>query len=444
MKHIFFDIETSDLHYIGQILDYAFVEVDDNWNICSTLRGKIKLSRLQLPNPGSIVATGIDIIRHNEEAEDLEHVAMAKILKYLQTIVEREETKLIGYNSSKFDLPYIRTSFIRNGLNPYFAGAIKYGDLIHVVQKLVASNPDFYSKLPKKDSGKPSTKLEAVSKAFGLLDAEQVQDHESYSDVLLTIKLAKHVADNYGVDVRYYSAYEALDPSTKVVRGYPYVDKNNVADHDDYSYYALLEQNKAQALWVNIKDFEDGRGRDAVNWYNKNTSSFFVKEVVTDESWKARAEKAVSEYKGITLNTFWPKKVCDVEQFIYMLPMNEIDAVYDAIWRKDLTLIKQMRSKYGSQLYLRFLCNISTIEDVENQIKEYALYRYGGKLKLGKDHLVGNYEDPFEYYPTYKLMLAQLEETAKDEKYSHIMNQLRKCYENSAIFTIAGKELMDE
>lgn len=444
MKHIFFDIETSDLHYIGQILDYAFVEVDEDWNVCSTLRGKIKLSRLQLPNPGSIVATGIDIIKHNEEAEDLEHVAMSKIQRYIQNIVDREDAKLIGFNSSKFDLPYIRTSFIRNGLNPYFAGAIKYGDLIHVVQKLVASNPQFYEALPKKESGKPSTKLEAVTKALGLLDVEQVQDHESYSDVLLTIKLAKQLAENYGIDVRYYSAYEALDLPTKVVRGYPYVDKNNVADHDDYSYYVLLEQNKAQALWVNIKDFEDGKGRDAVNWYNKNTSSFFIKEVVTDDDWKSRAEKAVAGCVDINLNSFWPKKVCDVEQFIYMLPMTEIDAVYDAIWRKDLTLIRQMRSKYGSQLYLRFLCNTAPIEDVEGQIKEYALYRYGGKLKLGKDHLVGNYEDPFEYYPTYKTMLTQLEELAKDDRYAHIMNQLRRCYENSPILTIAGKELRDE
>lgn len=444
MKHIFFDIETSDLHYIGQILDYAFVEVDDSWNVCSTLRGRIKLSRLQLPNPGSIVATGIDIIQHNELAEDLEHVAMAKIQKYIQAIAEKDDTRLIGYNSSKFDLPYIRTSFIRNGLNPYFAGAIKYGDLIHVVQKLVASNSTFSDKLPKKESGKPFTKLEAVSKAFGLLDSEKAQDHESYSDVLLTIKLAKYVAENYGIDVRYYSAYEVLDSTTKIVRGYPYVNRDNIADHDDYSYYALLEQNKAQALWVNIKQFEDGETRDAVNWYNKNTSSFFVKEVVTDESWKARADLAVAGCREVGLNNFWPKKVCDVEQFIYMLPLNEIDAVYDAIWRKDLTLIKQTRSKYGSQLYLRFLCNNAPIEEVESQIKEYALYRYGGKLKLGKDHLLDNYDNPFEYYPTYQALMSQIEETAKDEKYTHVMNQLKKCYENSLIFALAGKELLEK
>mgnify|MGYP003340084847 FL=1 len=441
MKYIFFDIETTDLHFIGQIINYAFVEVDENWNVCSTLSDKIKISRLQLPNPGSIIATQTDIFAHNENAHDLEHVAMAKILTYLQSIVERNDTRLIGYNSSKFDLPYIRTSFIRNGLNPYFGGAIKYGDLLHVVQKLVASNASFYEILPKKESGKPTTKLESVAKAFNLLDG--VQDHESLSDVLLTIKVAKHIAENYGIDVRTFNSYEPNNYSGTVVRGYPFIDKNNVADDDEYSYYALVQQNKAQALWVNIKSFEEGEGNKAVSWYNKNTSSFFVKEEVTDKIWLERAEKAVAGCGGLNVNNFWPKKTCDVEQFIYMLPITEIDAVYDAVWRNDLTLIKQTKSKYGSQLYLRFLANTSPIETVENQIKEYALYRYGGKLKLGKDHLVDQYDNPYEFYPTYMALLKQIDELAANPKNAHIMNQLKLFYQKSVIATIAGKELME-
>jgi len=429
MKYIFFDIETTDLHFIGQIINYAFVEVDENWNVCSTLSDKIKISRLQLPNPGSIIATQTDIFAHNENAHDLEHVAMAKILTYLQSIVERNDTRLIGYNSSKFDLPYIRTSFIRNGLNPYFGGAIKYGDLLHVVQKLVASNASFYEILPKKESGKPTTKLESVAKAFNLLDG--VQDHESLSDVLLTIKVAKHIAENYGIDVRTFNSYEPNNYSGTVVRGYPFIDKNNVADDDEYSYYALLQQNK------------EGEGNKAVSWYNKNTSSFFVKEEVTDKIWLERAEKAVAGCGGINVNNFWPKKTCDVEQFIYMLPITEIDAVYDAVWRNDLTLIKQTKSKYGSQLYLRFLANTSSIETVENQIKEYALYRYGGKLKLGKDHLVDQYDNPYEFYPTYTALLKQIDELAANPKNAHIMNQLKLFYQKSVIATIAGKELME-
>jgi len=440
MRYIFFDIETTDLHFSGQIINYAFVEIDEDWNMVSCLKDKIKISRTQLPNPSSIVATQTDILKHQEEARDLEHVAMAKILKYLQNIVEFEDTKLIGYNSSKFDLPYIRTSFIRNGLNPYFGGCIKYGDLLHVVQKLVASRPDFYEKLRKKESGKPETKLESIARAFNLL--EGAQDHESYSDVLLTIKVAKHISDTYGLDVRKFNSYEPAETGAKIVRSYPFVDKNNVAADDDYSYYVLLEQNKAQALWVNIKQFEEGNPK-AVNWYNKNTSSFFVKEDIKDGPWRDRAMQVLDKCNGVSLNNFWPKKECDVEQFIYMLPVTQIDAVYDAVWRKDLTLIKQTKSKYGSQLYLRFLLKTSPIESVELQLKDYFLYRYGGKLKLGKDHLAQQYENAFEYHPTYKALLAQIDELALEPKNEHIMKQLKTFYETSLIASLAKQELLE-
>jgi hypothetical protein len=440
MKHIFFDIETTDLHFIGQIINYAFVEIDDSWNMRSCLRGTVKLSRLQLPNPESIVATKTDIIRHNATADDEEHVAMSKIQQYIQSIVEFEDTRLIGYNSSKFDLPYLRTSFIRNGLNPYFGGSIKYGDLIHVVQKLVASNPTFYEAMFKKESGKPVTKLEMVAKSFNLLDTDQ--DHESLSDVLLTIKVAKFIAEHFGIDIRSYQAYEPRE-TAMVVRGYPFVNSSNVADDDEYSYYTLLQENRAQALWVNIKQFEDGAGRDAVSWFNKNSSSFFIKEEVVDPTWLERAKLARIGCAEINLNNFWPPKQCDIEQFIYKLPMNEIDAVYDAIWRKDLTLLKQLKSKYGSQLYLRHVCNTAPIEAVEQQIKDYALYRYGGKLKLGKDHLIGKYEGSSEFYPTYNQSLQQIERLSENPEHAHIMAQLKKYYLESPIATIAGTELKE-
>lgn len=442
MKTIFFDLETTDLSPVGQILNYAFVEIDKDWNLCSMLRGSITLSRTQLPNPYAICATQTAVFEHNKTADASEPVAMAKIQKYLSEIVEWEDTRLVGYNSNKFDVPYLRTSMIRNGLNPYFGGSIKYGDLLHVVKRLACDNPNFTEKLIKNEKGRPSLKLESVAKSLGLLTEEQ--KHESLSDVMLTIKLAKHIHENYGIDVRTYCSYEAGRKNFDAVQVFPFVDEKGEPVADEYCCYALLEQNKTQALWINLKKFEDGLGRDAVFWYNKNTSPMFVKKFVTDDSVATRAEAARAALADVSLSNFFGPKNCDIEQFIFMLPISEIGALYEAVWMKDLTNLKRMKSKYGSQLYLRHLSNELPPEDAESHLKEYALYRYGGKMKLSKDNFESQYEPGIlsdDFHPTYNELLSQIETLAADKKNEHVMKQLKLYYEQSAINSVAGPEL---
>lgn len=450
MKTIFYDLETTDLNSVGQILNYAFIEIDESWNIRSCFRGTIKLSRLQLPNPGAICATQTDVIAHNKSADLPECEAMAKIQKYISDIVEWEDTRLVGYNSNRFDLPYLRTGMIRNGLNPYFGGSVKYGDLMLVIKRLCCDNPQFVEKLEKKDNGKPSLKLESVARAFGLLKEEQ--KHESLSDVLLTIEVAKYIHTNYGIDVREYSSYEVGKNNFDAVRVFPYTDSEGKTIDDDSCYMVLLEQNKTQALWINLKKFEEGKGKDAVSWYNKNTSSLFVREYVKDESYRKRAEEARRSLSHVTLANFFEPKNCDVEQFIFMMPISDIGFLYEAIWINDLTNLKRSKSKYASQLYLRYLANHSDVESADAQNKDYilklireqALYRYGGKLKIGKDNLAAKYEPGVyddNFHPTYNELLSQIDELGKNEKNMHVMNQLKKYYESSLITSLVGNEL---
>lgn len=442
MNSIFFDLETTDLNTVGQILNYAFVQIDENWNIRTCLRGKIKISRLQLPSPGAICATGIDVIDHNATSDSTEAVAMAKIQKYLADIIEWESTRLIGYNSNKFDVPYLRTSMIRNGLNPYFGGSVKYGDVLHVVRRLACDNPEFSEKLLKNEKGRPSFKLESVAKSFGLLTEDQ--KHESLADVMLTIKLAEYIHKNYGIDVRTYSSYEVEKKNFDVIKVFPYTDQDGNQVSDDYCYMALLEQNKTQALWINLKKFEEGAGKAAVSWYNKNTSALYVREYIKDDAFAKRAEHARSSLSDITLENFFGPKNCDVEQFIFMLPISEIGALYEAIWMKDVTSLKNTKSKYGSQLYIRHLANENSIDSVESQIKDYALYRYGGKLKLSKENFDSKFVDGVfneDFHPTYPELLQQIEDLSKNEKHKFVMNQLKTFYEKSVVASLVGEEL---
>lgn len=442
MRSIFFDLETTDLNTVGQILNYAFVEIDENWTMRSCLRGKIRLSRLQLPSPGAICATNTDVFEHNRTSDSTEAAAMAKIQKYLADIVEWDDTRLIGYNSNKFDVPYLRTSMIRNGLNPYFGGSIKYGDLLQVVRRLACDNSSFVDKLIKKENGQPSFTLESIARSFGLLEEEQ--KHESLFDVMLTIKVAQYIHENYGIDVREYQGYEVTKKSFDVIKVFPYTDHEGKKVSEDYCYMALLEQNKTQALWINIKKYEDGVGREAVSWYNKNTSALYVQEFVSGSDFAKRADKARKDLSHITIDNFFGPKNCDVEQFIFMLPISEIGGLYEAIWMKDPTTLKVMKSRYGSQLYLRHLSNEAPIENIESQIKDYALYRYGGRMKISKENFDAKYEPGVyseDFHPTYNELLQQIDDLSKNEKHTHVMQQLKKYYETSTISSIAGEEL---
>lgn len=126
-----------------------------------------------------------------------------------------------------------------------------------------------------------------------------------------------------------------------------------------------------------------------------------------------------------------------------MLPINEISALYDAIWRKDLFLIHETNSKYASKLYLRFLMNTSDIDKVESLIDEYCLYRYGGKLKLDKDDFNATYSETTaskSFHSTYKELLNRI--YVMSHKNEFLMKQLKTFYENSVVNTISGKKLL--
>lgn len=433
MIYIFFDLETSDLNPIGQILNYAFVEVDENFNLKSSLRDKIKISLMQLPTPEAILANKVDVLRHQEEAQFTEFKAMSSIYAYLQNLCEYEQVKLIGYNSNSFDLHYLRTSLIRNGFNPYFGGQLLYADMLHLVNKLAVSNDEFLSKLKRKDNGKPSMSLESVCKSCNLLTENAVQDHESMSDVLLTIELAKEFKRLYNVDIKEFSSYEIEKRYSDfdAIEVYPHFDEfgNKVAD--DECVFTIHQHNKSTALWINLKKFKDGLGKKSISWYNKNTSSLFVKRYIKNSDIRKECDLARRELENVTIENFWPEKDCDIEQSIYMMPINEIKSVQFAIHNKDLYLLKENRNKHANILYLRFLCNNVQSEEVESIATKYIQHRYNsGKLRLDK----GEKESIDKiFHPTYKELLARVEKYYS-ETGDVLMKNLKEFYSNSKIF----------
>jgi len=439
MKNIFFDFETSDLNFVGQILNYAFVEVDDDWNTISSISGNVRISPTQLPTPESILSNRIDVLRHQEDSLDTEFVAMNKIHNYIQNLCETDTVKLIGYNSNAFDLHYLRTSFIRNGINPYFGGQLAYSDLFHLVTKLSLTNSDFCKKLKRKETGKYITKLETTCKSLGVLHEDANQEHESLSDVMLTIELSKALKSSYGIDIRTYDSYEVTKRYTDfdAIQLYPHYDENGNFVPEEDCILTLHDHNKSTTLWINLKKFEAGLGKKSMIWCNKNTAPLFVKDYIKDADIRFRCQTAKATLNDIKISNFWPDKACDIEQLIYTLPINEISTLSKAIYDNDLFLLRFNKNKYSNILYLRFLCNNAQTSEVDKIFTQYVLHRYGGKMRLDKNEIVS---EERVYHPSYKELVERANKYYL-ESGDALMHNLKLFYMNSKIAKVCDANL---
>lgn len=395
-KAIFMDLETSDLNFVGQILTYAFVEVDDKFKVVSSLSGKIKLSRLQIPSPEAILANKIEIMSHNTDPlAQTEPVAMNAIRNYIDNILENcdkyDEVSLIGFNISKFDIHYLRTSMIRNGVNPYFGKKVIVRDLRDLVKYITLRDDEVRSRIEATQSG---FTLENLS--LNVFKTQYTkQTHDAMNDVIWEIELAKHLADvfpkfgNILTFFGYQPSHLANNiQDTSVIRNSniffdPESKKLNRTDCN----MVLLQEEGNQALWVDVDLFEQGKGKESVFWFNKTTSPFIVSRIQNDSSSIVTVSRIRDLLKTVTLENFFPPKNCDIEQFIYSMSFEENDAVAAAINYNNPNKIKKLKSQFGATVYTRYLLNNSAeINDtLKPHLEKYWRYRYGAQLKLSKN-----------------------------------------------------------
>ena len=461
MTSIFYDLETSDLCPLGQILNCCFISVDQQWNEIGRLEQNIRLSPLQLPSPDAVLANRTRVLDHHAQAHLLEHHAMRQIQSFITEQIERsgQAVQLIGYNSARFDLNFLRTSFIRNGLNPYFFGRVLPRDLLHGSKFLSASEPTF----PRHSSarGTPleqtrlSLSLETLTTACGLLDGAQA--HHSHDDVELTIELAKYYQQKFGFDIRTTAAYPAQALHTLaeshgiVVAISPQYDLTTV-EHNVRTPYALLHHDGKNGLWIDLKQYRDGRGRDSIHWFNQNSGALFVEvDSSIAQAYQRDATAARLQYGDLTVHSFFPKSVCDIERDIYRLSFPDIDYLHEAIWAGTIEPIKLMGSADAKSLYVRHRLSLTdwaaTSPSFEQRLHDYALYRYGGGCNINKscgDILDPHIEHPAAH-PTLKDLLQRIDTlssgaTSNDDR--EILSQLRTWYEQSPIMRIAGEELL--
>lgn len=453
---IFFDLETTDTNPIGQIINFCFIKVGPGFEIEGECSGDIRLSPLQLPSPDAILANRTNVLEHQRVASYSEMEAMEAIARFFEKAVSESDGKvaLVGYNSNRFDLPYLRTSLIRNGLNPYFGGKLAYKDLFVAAKKLSCFDRSFPRVPHPSSEGRISLSLETLCKHFRLLEGPQ--SHHSKDDVLLTISLAKLLSEEFRLDVRAFEAYEASALHAKprtgdVVMTVEPIYTQESCDGDGLVPLTLLDANHRYALWIDLARFEKGQGERSIRWSNPGVHHLFLDREERDVTrWRAIAAEALEAFRGVQLSNFFKTSVCDIEQDIYRIDFDGIEALYEAIWLRRPEKLKSLKSRDPKVVFLRHqmanhVWGTDGDDRIAEMLKQYAIYRYGGRANISKSNTEPYKDGVYSnlHHVTFNELVARTDELLATATNADkvLLAALREFYFSSEIYRHAGDVL---
>ncbi len=182
--YLFYDLETTGKSCtFDQIIQFAAVRVDHQFQEIERCNIRIALNRDVIPNPQALLVNRTTVEQLAEGVS--EYDAIHKIYD----MMNQPGTTSIGYNSIKFDDKFLRFSFFRNLLPPYrhqYANSCHRMDIFPMMILAHQFQPDLFQ-WPVVN-GKISFKLEELVKANQL---SRGQSHDALVDVLDTIELAK-------------------------------------------------------------------------------------------------------------------------------------------------------------------------------------------------------------------------------------------------------------
>lgn len=450
---IFYDLETSDLERVGQILNYAFVVVDEQFNEIDVLTETVRISRLQLPRVGAILANRTNVLEHQQIATQNESQAVANIDKFLRKWGSQNPDKkipFIGFNSADFDFDFLRTTFIRNGRSPYAIGLISR-DLLLVARHLMASHDDFRTKVfdyaRAGEGTKTNLRLESLSKIFRLLDGEQL--HESLFDVRLTVQLARQLKDCYGVDVRLFEPYQIRDihsPRSGQVFTLREPLTRGFKEENRYTEYqaTLLDADHRYALWIDLKKFAEltkssKDPKKAIKWRKFAEHIVFSSDGVQQlEDQQIAAKDALTALTSINLKNYFEPTNCDIEQFIFRIHPSAIDSLFTAMNSGSIPLNSDNDFRQLCRRYWLENADLIDSSDFQESLRRYADYRYNGKLLLRSEQRDSEVSEPQEkkaLHPTLSQLLAEVEFKLTDAQGEdrELVLALKEFYLNSEI-----------
>lgn len=418
MNYIFFDLETTDTNFVGQILEYAFVYTDSNFEPISILQGSIVLNPIQIPSPDAIHATKINIENLLNKSEEFitdyhvpgfpceeslflknwsEYDSMHLISDWIKEIVERDNVALIAHNGNNFDIPFLRTSMIRNGVHPYFT--CTYGDSKNMLKYVACKDTKIYDKLVSLDSKRPFA-LQNACRAFNIIDENTVQKHRAIDDVILTIELCKKLVDHIPYVSNNINDFITKNNEDRILKT-KYVsyeedegiESGKVITYGSYNkkYFIFLDVKKAIENRKQILDssLTTDEIKKMMYWCKLEGGFFYIDSIVDDpkikdvESELVKIKNHILEHYKISLDNFFPTKICDIEQHIYMMPFggnNELSKCIKQFADSEKIFLTPT-DKFAKILLTRFKlnnCYRNTDKDEYKKVYDlYMKYRYG-------------------------------------------------------------------
>lgn len=324
--NIFYDLETTGLEMKNQILSASFILTDDDFEIIEKKNFNVALNPLEVPAESAIVVNAVDITKHmhghSNRFEDLitEEAFAQKINRFfISTLGSKGNYNLVGYNSNKFDIKFLRKVLIKYGYNPYY-NYNKFGmiDILNHIKYIKCIKPKEFAKLENLTLGNAFDHL-LSKKAKGL--------HEAESDVISCIEIAKALKSKYKWDIiKNNSRINSLN-SMKSIAGdilvllNPY--SNTATDKNGYIKYQVHDSNGNYILLKCIeKDkltpYEDG----TIAEFKLITKNDFCLAKFMENKPLIDKQKSIDEYFSESPDT-------GVENFIYDIKWNDFDVLYD-------------------------------------------------------------------------------------------------------------------
>lgn len=406
--YIFYDFETSSRELLGQIMSYAFIVTDLNYNPVDECCGTIKLNPTQIPEPDAILTNKINVLEHQKTATP-EPKAADVIYKFLNSwCLKSPFCALVGFNSNSFDLQFLRNLLIRHGINPYFKGQLKNRDILHFAKYIAIQNSDTF-KWREGFSDQTQTsywqfKLESLATDYGILT--DTQSHDAREDVELTIKLVQKLESLYPqrlIDFNGFSIQDMDNIGIEPTIGWR--EDGQLPNKIIYRPWALITKSPKVALAVNLDTYDPTKPEDLtpLRYINANKQFFHLQpaapEHLTPYQDKLTHLKQNTFIQSLTLSKYFEltPKDWDIEYQIHQLGFEHIDSLRHYIRKLDKTpttyhdildvlMAKRQTDKdtYLIQLFNRYYLNHhNTSDDLANR---YMAPRYiTGKLNRNPD-----------------------------------------------------------
>ncbi len=190
---VFYDIETSGIDIVfDQILQFGAILTDENLVEVDRFEIRCQLLPWIVPSPKALLVTATPVQR-------LEDGSLPDFYTMMQRIGERLNVwgaaTFVGYNSMRFDEPFLQRAFWQALLPPYLTvtGGNARFDLLPIIRATAHFRPGLLS-IPSNKNGKPSFRLDALAPASGF---NTHRAHDAMGDVEATLFLARKIARGF-------------------------------------------------------------------------------------------------------------------------------------------------------------------------------------------------------------------------------------------------------